>query len=84
MELKYTVKIKGKHRPPVFKDGLGRGVVHTRVVEFKGTTEADLETPVFQKQIYEYAHELLNEYFEVKVELTEPNNIKKLRWELKK
>jgi len=65
MEIKYTIKIKNKHNPPVFDKKLGKGVVATVNVEFKGAKDENLKSPLFIRQLYEQSQEFLNDYFEV-------------------
>ena len=66
MEIKYTIKIKDKHNPPVFDSRLEKGVVATVVVNFKGADEKEyLHSPSFQMQVHDQAKKFLNDYFEV-------------------
>jgi len=66
MEIEYTIKIKDKHNPPEFKEGLGKGVLMTVIADFKGLTKEDMENdPVVQLQITELAEHQLKEYVEV-------------------
>jgi len=66
MELKFIIKIKAEHNPPVFNEELGKGVVATQVIDYK-VTEEDLSSPTFALHLIEQADELLNEYFEVEI-----------------
>ena len=69
MELKFTVKIKDEQNPPTFKEELGKGVLQTIIVDFKGMTDEDLEkNPQFNVQIYEMMEKFIKEWVEVKVE----------------
>jgi hypothetical protein len=69
MELKFTIKIKDEQNPPTFKEELGKGVLQTIVVDFKGMTDEDLEkNPQFNVQIYEMMEKFRQEWIEVKVE----------------
>mgnify|MGYP003337935844 FL=1 len=69
MELKFTVKIKDEQNPPTFRGDLGKGVLQTIIVDFKGMTEEDLEkNPQFNVQIYEMMEKFAKEWIEVKVE----------------
>ena len=72
MEIKYTIRIKEEHNPPTFKEELGKGVVATQIADFKGATEKDLDTPNLQRQIFELAEKLKNEWFEVVFEINNP------------
>jgi len=69
MEIKYTIKIKDEHNPPIFDKKLGKGVLATQIADFKGATEEDLKTPNFQRQIFELSEKLKNEWFEVVFEI---------------
>jgi hypothetical protein len=69
MELKFTVKIKDVQNPPTFKEELGKGVLQTIVVDFKGMTDEDLEkNPQLNVQIYEMMEKFRQEWIEVKYE----------------
>ena len=69
MELKFTIKIKDEQNPPTFKEELGKGVLQTIIVDFKGMTDEDLEkNPQFNVQIYEMMEKFIKEWVEVKVE----------------
>ena len=69
MELKFTIKIKDEQNPPTFKEELGKGVLQTIIVDFKGMTDEDLEkNPQFNVQIYEMMEKFTKEWVEVKVE----------------
>ena len=69
MELKFTVKIKDEQNPPTFRGDLGKGVLQTIIVDFKGMTEEDLEkNPQFNVQIYEMMEKFAKEWIEVKYE----------------
>jgi hypothetical protein len=69
MELKFTVKIKDEQNPPTFKEELGKGVLQTIVVDFKGMTDEDLEkNPQLNVQIYEMMEKFRQEWIEVKYE----------------
>ncbi len=69
MEIKYTIRIKEAQKPPVFDDKLGKGVLATQVVIFKGATEEDLKSPSFQRQIYEQGEQMKKEWIEVDYEI---------------
>lgn len=81
MIVNFTVKLKTKGENdtviPTFKKELGQGVVEIRTLEFVGATEKDLKSPMFQKQIFETAEDLLHEWFEVKVDLINKKTKKK-------
>ena len=78
MEITYTIKIKGKHNPPEFKKGMGKGVVSIQVVEHKDMTEEDLEDPSFIRHVYcDYVQELLDDWFEVVVTVKDKKEKKK-------
>jgi hypothetical protein len=69
MELKFTIKIKDEQNPPTFKEELGKGVLQTIIVDFKGMTDEDLEkNPQFNVQIYEMMEKFAKEWIEVKYE----------------
>ena len=69
MELKFTIKVKDEQNPPTFKEELGKGVLQTIIVDFKGMTDEDLEkNPQFNVQIYEMMEKFIKEWIEVKVE----------------
>lgn len=69
MEIKFTIKIKDEKNPPVFNDKLGKGVLGTVVVDFKGATEDDFKNnPMLWKQIHEMMDDLIEEWVEVKYE----------------
>lgn len=72
MEIKFTIKIKDEKNPPVFSDKfgeMGKGVLGTVVVDFKGATEDDLKNnPMFWKQIHEMMDQIVEEWVEVKYE----------------
>jgi hypothetical protein len=72
MEIKYTIRIKEKHNPPTFKEELGKGVVATQIADFKVANEKDLGEPNLQRQIFELAEKLKNEWFEVVFEINNP------------
>lgn len=72
MEIKYTVRIKLEHNPPVFKDEFGAGVIATQIADFKGATEQDLKSPNFQRQMHELAEKIKNEWIEVVYEVNQP------------
>ena len=69
MELRFTIKIKDKQNPPIFNEELGKGVLQTIIVDFKGATEEDLEhNPQFMRQIYEMMDKFKEDWIEVKYE----------------
>ena len=69
MELRFTVKIKDEQNPPVFDEELGKGILQTIVVDFKGATENDLKNnSQFHKQIFEMMNKLKEDWIEVKYE----------------
>lgn len=66
MDIKFTIKIKNKHNPPVFDKRLGKGVVATVTINYPKNTEKDLkDNPMFALSVVEKAQEYLNDYFEV-------------------
>ena len=66
MEIEYTIRIREKHNPPEFKEGLGKGVVAIQSFEYKKIkTEKDLNEPSVQRHIFEFSKELLEDWFEV-------------------
>jgi hypothetical protein len=68
IQFKFTVKIKDEHNPPTFKEELGKGVIHTRVVTFTTATEEDLGTPNFTLALLETANDLRYDWVEVNFE----------------
>jgi len=79
MELKYIVKVKDSYNPPEFKVGMGKGVLWTQEVDYKKIkTNEDLNSPTFQCEALSFSRELLEEIFEVKIEIID---IKKRRKE---
>lgn len=69
MELKFTIKIKDEQNPPIFKDELGKGVLQTIIVDFKGATEEDLKNnPMFITQIHDMMNKFKEDWIEVKYE----------------
>jgi hypothetical protein len=69
MELKFTIKIKDEQNPPIFNDELGKGVLQTIIVDFKGATEEDLENnPMFITQVYDMMNKFKEDWIEVKYE----------------
>ncbi len=69
MELRFTIKIKDEQNPPIFNEELGKGVLQTIVVDFKGVTEEDLEkNPQFIRQVYEMMDKFKEDWIEVKYE----------------
>jgi hypothetical protein len=75
MEIKYTVKIKDKHNPPVFDVSLGKGVLATQIVDFK---TIQTQSPIFQIKVFDVAKELLEDWVEVKFEVVKKVETKKL------
>lgn len=70
MEIRYTVKIKDEHNPPEFKKGYGKGVLVTQDVEYKTIqTEEDLKSIQFQRHVFEFSKDLLEKWFDVKIEI---------------
>jgi hypothetical protein len=68
MEIKFTLKIKDEKNPPVFSE-MGKGVLQTIVVDFKGATEDDLKNnPMLWKQIHEMMDQIIEDWIEVKYE----------------
>lgn len=66
MELKFTVKIRDEQNPPVFDDRLGKGVLHTVVIDFKGITDDDiLNNPMFLNQLSDIKNKLKEDWIEV-------------------
>jgi hypothetical protein len=69
MELRFTIKIKDEQNPPIFNEELGKGVLQTIIVDFKGATEEDLENnPQFIRQVYEMMDKFKEDWIEVKYE----------------
>ena len=69
MELKFTLKIKDEQNPPVFRKGLGKGVLQKVVVDFNGATEEDLKNNSnFHRQIHEFMNKLKEDWVEVDYE----------------
>jgi hypothetical protein len=69
MELKFTIKIKDEQNPPIFNEELGKGVLQTIIVDFKGATEEDLENnPMFITQVYDMMNKFKEDWIEVKYE----------------
>jgi hypothetical protein len=69
MELRFTIKIKDEQNPPIFNEELGKGVLQTIIVDFKGATEEDLETnPQFIRQVSEMIDKFKEDWIEVKYE----------------
>lgn len=69
MEFKFTVKIKDEQNPPVFNEELGKGVLQTVVVDFKGVTEDDFNNnPMFHVQFNEFIQKLKEDWIEVNYE----------------
>ncbi len=69
MEIKYIVRIKAKHNPPTFNEEMGSGVLITQNVDFKFATTEDLESPLFQRQIFEHGETLKNDLIDVEFEI---------------
>lgn len=67
MEIKYTIKIKDSHNAPEFKEGMGKGVIATQIVDFK--TDQDLNSPMVQSSIFSFADKMLHDWFEVVPEI---------------
>lgn len=66
MELKFTVKIRDEQNPPVFDDRLGKGVLYTVVIDFKGITDDDiLNNPMFLNQLSDIKNKLKEDWIEV-------------------
>ena len=65
MEIEYTIKIKDKHKSPIFNDELGKGVVAKVTIDFKQATEENYKHPKFLQAVYARGREILDEYFEV-------------------
>jgi hypothetical protein len=69
MELKFTIKIKDEQNPPIFNQELGKGVLQTIIVDFKGATEEDLDNnPRFIRQVHQMMDKFKEEWIEVKHE----------------
>lgn len=78
MEVRYTIKIRDKHNPPEFKEGEGKGVLVTQDVAYKTIkTETDINDPSFQRHVFEYSQDLLNEWFEVVITTVKKKKEKK-------
>lgn len=79
MELKYTIKIRDKYNPPEFKNGMGKGVLRTQEVNYKTIkTVEDFNSPTFQCEALSFSRDLLEDFFEVTIEIVD---IKKRRKE---
>jgi hypothetical protein len=69
MELRFTIKIKDEQNPPIFNEELGKGVLQTIMVDFKGATEDDLKNnSQFIRQVYELMDKFKEDWIEVKYE----------------
>jgi len=69
MEIKFTIKIKDEQNPPIFNEELGKGVLQTIVVDFKGVTDNDLQhNSMFHKQLFEMIDKFKEDWIEVKYE----------------
>lgn len=69
MELRFTIKIKDEKNPPIFNEELGKGVLQTIIVDFKGATEEDLKNnPQFIRQVWELMDKFKEDWIEVKYE----------------
>ena len=69
MEIKFTIKIKDEQNPPEFIENLGKGVLQTIIVDFKGMTDEDLEKNIqFNVQILDMMEKFKKEWIEVKYE----------------
>jgi hypothetical protein len=74
MLITFTIKIRDKHNPKEFKEGMGNGVLLVQPIEFeKLKTTQDLNDPMLQKYLYEKAKELLDEYIEVTMDIPDEN-----------
>ncbi len=64
--VKFHMRIKPEHNPPVFDEKLGKGVIATVEVEYPGVSLEDFKNSVpHQKEVYDQAEKLLKNYFEV-------------------
>jgi hypothetical protein len=69
MELKFTIKIKDEQNPPTFNQELGKGVLETIIVDFKGATDEDLDNnPQFIRQVHQMMDKFKEDWIEVKYE----------------
>lgn len=69
MELRFIIKIKDEQNPPIFNEELGKGVLQTIIMDFKGATEEDLENnPQFIRQVYELMDKFKEDWIDVKYE----------------
>jgi hypothetical protein len=64
---RFTIKVREEHKPKEFKEGVGRGVLYIKEVDFKISDE-DAEQPMFTVNLLGYASKLLNEIMTVKIE----------------
>lgn len=70
MEIKFTIKIKDEQNPPVFNESLGKGVLQTIVVEFKGYPKEQLENDIaIHDQINSLKEQFMKEWVEVTTEV---------------
>lgn len=66
MEVEYIIKVKDKHNPPEFKEGLGNGVLVSVTVNIENAKPEDLKdnAPLISK-INNIKDEILNDYIEI-------------------
>lgn len=78
MEITFTLKIKDKHNPKEFKEGMGNGVLLVQPIEFKTVrTVEDLNNPMLQRFLREQCEEILEEYIEVIMDIPDSTTTKK-------
>ena len=77
MLITFTIKVKDKHNPQEFKEGMGNGVLVVQPIEFKMVKSVkDLDNPMLQGFLFEKCKELLDEYIEVTMDIDIPDEIK--------
>lgn len=70
MKIRYTIKIKDEHNAPEFKKGMGKGVVAIQDCVYKTIeSDEDFKSTSFQRHIFEFSKELLEQWFEVVPEI---------------
>lgn len=69
MEIKFTIKIKNKHNAPVFNEELGKGVLATYTIDYKGVTEENIKNnPMLLTSLIEKSEEIMRDWIEVTYE----------------
>jgi len=75
LSVKYDVKIKPEHNPPEFKEGIGKGVVYSIVIDYYPDGMHDTQIAL---EMDRQRNELLNKFFEVTItDVTEAKKILK-------